>query len=255
MTEHVGTGARSRIPDELRHTVLDTAAVLQVLRSEVATALARGQACDARVVARGLSGINDWMRDDSTRWRDLLSVRTAGTVAELRVSIPHNRLMVERGMRMVSLFDWRGLDPASRQLIAGEEVGEYRLGVAPVQMKIVDRRCVLLQGPFLEGEMTLMAVTAAGCFEAAWRYWHAALAASYPAAEELDHLGPLTRRQRQVAALLAEDARDEVIAEVLGVSVRTVRSDVAHLMETLGVRSRFAAGARFRDAAEGGELA
>jgi DNA-binding CsgD family transcriptional regulator len=244
---HLGSGPRYRVPHEVLHAVIDTAAVLQVRRSEVAAALVRGQACNARVVARGLSGINDWMREDIKAWRDLLSVRPAATVAELRVSVPYNRWLVERGLGMVSLFDWHGLDPASRQLIAGERLGEYRFGVGPVQMKIVDRRYVLLQGPFVEGEMTLMAVTAADCLEAAWRYWHAALAASYPAAEELHDLGQLTQRQRQVAALLAEDARDEVIAEVLGVSVRTVRSDLAHLMEVLGVRSRFAAGARFRE--------
>jgi DNA-binding NarL/FixJ family response regulator len=121
-------------------------------------------------------------------------------------------------------------------------------------MNLVDRRFLLLHGPFFDGEPSLMEVSAPECLDAAWRYWNAAVASSYPANEdeagELDSLS-ITPRQRQVAALLAVDTRDEAIAETLGVSVRTVRSDVAHLMEALGVRSRFAAGVRFRDAADG----
>ncbi|WP_296601620.1 helix-turn-helix transcriptional regulator [Nocardioides sp.] len=245
--DQVNLGPRHRMPHERLHAVLDAAAVLQVRRSELASALERGQACGAWVVARGLSAVNDWIREDIKGWRDLLSVRPSATVAELRVSVPYNRQLVENGLRMVSLFDWYGLDPASRQLLAGEQLGDYRLGVAPVQMKIVDRRNVLLQGPFVDGEMTLMVVTASDCMAAAWQYWHAALAGCYPAAEERRDLRQLTHRQRQVAALLAEDARDEVIAETLGVSVRTVRADVARLMDALGVRSRFAAGARFAE--------
>lgn len=245
--DQTGTGPRSSTSYELRHAVLDAAAVLQVRRSELAAMLVRGQSCDARVVAHGLTGINDWMREDIKHWRDLLSVRPAATIAQLKISVPYNRWLVERGLRMVSLFDWNGLDPAARRLIAGERLGEYLLGVGPVQMKIVDRRYVLLQGPFIGGEMTLMAVTATDCLEAAWRYWRTAIAASYPAADELHDLGQLTKRQQQVAALLVEDARDEVIAEALGVSVRTVRADVARLMDVLGVRSRFAAGARFAE--------
>lgn len=243
--DQVSLGPRHRMPHERLHAVLDAAAVLQVRGSELASALGRGQACEARVVARGLSGINEWLREDIKGWRDLLSVRTSATVAELKVTVPYNRQLVENGLRMVSLFDWYGLDPASRQLLAGERLGDYRLGVAPVQMKIVDRRYVLLQGPFVEGEMTLMLVAASDCLASAYRYWHAALAVSSPASDELRDLGQLTQRQRQVAALLAEDARDEVIADALGVSVRTVRTDIARLMNALGVRSRFAAGVRF----------
>jgi DNA-binding NarL/FixJ family response regulator len=125
--------------------------------------------------------------------------------------------------------------------------------VGPVQMNIVDRRFVLLHGPFYDGVPSLMQVIAPECLDAAWRYWHAAVASSYPANEdEAGELDSFTPRQRQVAALLAVDTRDEAIAEVLGVSIRTVRSDIAQMMEALGVRSRFAAGARFREVADGG---
>ena len=56
----------------------------------------------------------------------------------------------------------------------------------------------------------------------------------------------LTSRQQQVVALLLSDLADEAVAASLGVSVRTVRSDVAAILAALGVKSRFAAGARLQ---------
>lgn len=251
----VGFHAARAISAESREVVRDAAAVLQLRRSEVAAALARGAPCDAEIVARGsLVEINEWMREDVKRWRHMLSVRPVASLRELRTTVPHNRWLVARGLHMESLFEYNGIEPAARQLIAGEQLGRYLLGAGPVQMKIVDRSYVLLQGPFLDGDSTVMAVTAPECLTAAWRYWHVAVASSYPAERELAGVpGGLTARQRQVAALLAVDTRDEAIADALGVSVRTVRSDVAQLMEVLGVRSRFAAGARFREAVGQGE--
>jgi DNA-binding CsgD family transcriptional regulator len=253
MEDGVGAthGPRSRISEERRQAALDAAARLQIRRSEIAATLARGGRCDARVVARTLSGTQLWIRAQIRDWHELWTVRPSGTMPHLRVSLPYNREVIAGGLRMISLWDWDGLKPEARRLLSGERLGRYLFGVGPVQMNIVDRRWVLLQGPFLDGEQTVMAVTDRECLAAAWRYWHAAVASSYPADEdEAGDLEILTPRQRQIAALLAVDTRDDAIAETLGVSVRTVRSDVAQLMEALGVRSRFAAGARFRESAD-----
>ena len=122
----------------------------------------------------------------------------------------------------------------------------YRFSVAPVQMKIVDRRYVLLQGPVIDGEPSVMAVSSGPCLEAAWRYWHASLGSSFPALEGVGTLSDLTARQRQVVALMATGIGDEAIAASLEVSVRTVRSDVAALLDLLGVKTRFAAGIRLQ---------
>lgn len=244
----VGLGPRSRIREAPRQAALDAAAALQVRRSEIAASLEGGGRRGAKVVARTSAGVNEWMREDIRGWRELMSVRPSGTMPQLRISVPYNRWLIEHGLRMVSLFDHDGCDPEARLFLASEEPGYYRFGVGPVQMKIVDRRYVLLQGPFLDEDATLMAVTDRACLAAAWEYWHAAVAASFPAEEvAVGGLGELTPRQRQVIALLAADTRDEGIAETLGVSVRTVRSDLAELMETLGVRSRFAAGVRVKE--------
>ncbi|CAI9401919.1 helix-turn-helix transcriptional regulator [Nocardioides sp. T2.26MG-1] len=250
MVDEIGSASRprSRITAESRQTVLDAAAVLQMRRSELAGRLACGEARGARVVARDVAGTQQWVRHEVPHWREVLTVRPSCSVAYLRKTLPDNRELVTKGLRMVSLWHLDSLKPEARRLLAGERVGRYLFGVGPVQMNLVDRRFVLLHGPFFEGIPSLMEVTAPECLDAAWRYWHAAVASSYPANEdEAEELDSLTPRQRQVAALLGVDTRDESIAETLGVSVRTVRSDIAQLMEVLGVRSRFAAGVRFRE--------
>ena len=243
----VGPGPLSRIPEAARQAVLDAAAVLQVRRSEAAAQVARGELPDVVIVARGLQGINDWIREASTGWRELLSVRPGGTAAELRVSLPHNRVLVNAGLRMVSIFHRQGLEVDARVLLANEPVGTYLYGIAPVQMKIVDRRFVLLQGPVVDGESTVMTASSAACLEAAWRYWQATLDSSFAAGSEgVGALGDLSPRQRQIVALLATGTGDEAIAVSLGVSVRTVRSDIAALLDLLGVKTRFAAGIRLQ---------
>ncbi|WP_236796592.1 LuxR C-terminal-related transcriptional regulator [Amycolatopsis sp. GM8] len=51
-------------------------------------------------------------------------------------------------------------------------------------------------------------------------------------------------RERELLSLLAAGHTDAAAAEELGVSVRTVRRSVADLMNRLGARSRFMAGAK-----------
>ncbi len=239
----------ARIPAALRQAAMDAAAVLQVRRSELVARLERGEPCGATVVAAGSNAdLNRWMRDDCVRWRELLSVKPAGFVPQLQISLPQNRRLIAGGLQMVSLFSIEATDAESRCLLAGEEVGEYRLGVCPVQMKLIDRRYALLNGPCENERSSIMEVTAPDSLDAAWRYWHAALAASIPAEDGVPAgLSRLTHRQRQVVALLTVDTRDDAIAEALEVSVRTVRSDIADLMEVVGVRSWFAAGIRVKE--------
>jgi DNA-binding CsgD family transcriptional regulator len=57
----------------------------------------------------------------------------------------------------------------------------------------------------------------------------------------------LTHREREVLVLLGSGCTDEDVAERLGYSVRTVRRVITDLMQRLGARSRFAAGAKASD--------
>ncbi|MDL2075509.1 helix-turn-helix transcriptional regulator [Streptomyces sp. GXMU-J15] len=54
----------------------------------------------------------------------------------------------------------------------------------------------------------------------------------------------ISYRERSIAALLAEGHQDAVIAERLGISVRTCRAHIARLSETLGAASRTQLGVR-----------
>ncbi|WP_210770598.1 helix-turn-helix transcriptional regulator [Qaidamihabitans albus] len=57
----------------------------------------------------------------------------------------------------------------------------------------------------------------------------------------------LDRRDRDLLSLLSAGCTDESAAAALGVSVRTVRRMVSSLMDRLGARSRFQAGAKAAD--------
>lgn len=225
--------------------VLDAAATLQVRRSEAAAQAARGELSGGEVVAVGGGAIQDWLRSELATCRENLSVRPTGSLTQLRASLPYNRAFVESGARMVSVFDYFGLETDARLLLANEPVGDYLFGKAPVQMKILDRRRVLLDGPTIDGSTSLMAIHSTACMDAAWRYWDAIVASAIPVEDAgISDLDVFTQRQRQIVALLSSDLGDEAIAASLGVSVRTVRTEVAAILTALGVKSRFAAATR-----------
>lgn len=52
----------------------------------------------------------------------------------------------------------------------------------------------------------------------------------------------MSSRQLDIGRLLATGAKDDVIARRLGLSVRTVRSEIKSLVAALGATSRFQAG-------------
>ncbi|MFF3328785.1 LuxR C-terminal-related transcriptional regulator [Streptomyces sp. NPDC002888] len=58
----------------------------------------------------------------------------------------------------------------------------------------------------------------------------------------------ISHREHSIAALLAEGHQDAVIAERLGISVRTCRAHIARLSETLGAASRTQLGVRIAQA-------
>ncbi|MFJ2764631.1 helix-turn-helix transcriptional regulator [Streptomyces prasinus] len=78
------------------------------------------------------------------------------------------------------------------------------------------------------------------------RLWRLAL----PLAAPLPDTGieGISHRERSIAALLAEGHQDAVIAERLGISVRTCRAHIARLSETLGAASRTQLGVKMAQA-------
>jgi DNA-binding CsgD family transcriptional regulator len=74
------------------------------------------------------------------------------------------------------------------------------------------------------------------------RLWRLALPLTAPLPDT--GIEGISHREQSIAALLAEGHQDAVIAERLGISVRTCRAHIARLSETLGAASRTQLGVR-----------
>jgi DNA-binding CsgD family transcriptional regulator len=233
---------------ERRQPVLDAVVELQGRRRAAVTALEAGRpVVGARVLASGGS-LTTWMMRASRGWRHLLSTRPATTGGQLSESLPNNRARVAEGLQMVSVFDHNGTDAAAQALLEGESDGVYYLGYAPIQMRLVDRREVLVHGPQGDRGGSILSLSTPAALDAAWAYWHAVMDTAAPCVGSAPRLDVFTDRQHRVLELLSRDVSDERIAEALAVSVRTVRYEIAAVMDTLGVRSRFAAGFAYAEA-------
>ena len=237
------TVAGSCIDHVARQQVLDASFDLQWCRREALQSLADGRPEHVEVVASG--DVAAWTMDQSSRWRELLSTRTGATGPALTRSLPVNRKACEdNGLDMVSVFDTDSTEAEARGMLEHEPSAAYYFAFAPLQIKIVDQRQVLIQGPVELPEQTLVSLTSPRALAAARRYWKAVGATATPCRRP-DSAPALSDRQWDIFELMLAGRTDEAIARTLGVSVRTVRGDVGAAEATLGVRSRFAAGFAF----------
>lgn len=119
----------------------------------------------------------------------------------------------------------------------------------PADALVLDRRIAMLpsdRGPTLAAfQLPSVVTTTVELFERVW----AGAAPLNPSA--LPEATELTGRERHLLSLLFSGSTDETAAAQLDISVRTVRRTVADIMNRLGARSRFQAGAK---AAERGWL-
>ncbi|HEY3503495.1 MAG TPA: helix-turn-helix transcriptional regulator [Actinocatenispora sp.] len=132
---------------------------------------------------------------------------------------------------------WLGAAPSShdaRLIAAG---AEHRiLPTLPAKMVIIDRAIVMTpidpEDP-LKGVWQITAKPLVGALvETYRRLWgQAAKPVRWPAR--------LSARERAVVTLLAEGCTDQMVANQLGLSRRTITYTVADLMEKYGARSRF----------------
>jgi DNA-binding CsgD family transcriptional regulator len=227
-----------------RQDVLDALVGLLAVRQAAIGTLGTDRAVGrVRIVATGdRKALGTWTMQQSHRWRHLLSTRPGVSGEGLARSLPNNRYICGRDLRMVSIFDYDSTEEPARVMLDREPLPVYRFAYAPAQMRIVDRREVLLEGPRDSERSSIISLTSPVAIRAAARYWNAVLQTSTPCRCGLPGPELLADRQRAVLELLRRGMTDDRIAEVLGISVRTVRTEVGRAMETLDVRSRFAAG-------------
>lgn len=116
----------------------------------------------------------------------------------------------------------------------------------PTDAIVVDRTTVLLpaapygglDGSLARFQLPGIVATTVELFERVWADAMPLIGTDLTDTAELD------ARDRKLLALLADGHTDAVIAERLDIGVRTVRRKVAALMNRLGARSRFMAGAK-----------
>ncbi|HEX7301759.1 helix-turn-helix transcriptional regulator [Lentzea sp.] len=114
----------------------------------------------------------------------------------------------------------------------------------PLDAVVVDRALIVLPAGRRDAvaafELASVVTTAVELFE---RVWQVAVPFTATAASA----GEVTDRERELLTLLFEGSTDEAAAARLNISVRTVRRTVSQLMDRLGARSRFQAGAKAAD--------
>lgn len=246
-TEDLSVFQADRFAPADKQRVHDAAARLRIERGRVADAIAGGAPVEARVMGRGGRDINRWMLSESHRWRHLLSARPSGKIEQVRVSLPNNDAVMAGGLSMISLWDYEACDIETRLLLAAQDPRTYYFAFVPAALKIVDHREVLLDGPVVREQNTVMRVWDAECMRAAEEYWRAVMATAYPCAAEKAAVSNLSPRQQRIVGLMMLPLTDEQIATRIGVSVRTVRYDIAAILDGLEAPNRFVAGLRLRE--------
>ncbi|WP_433269076.1 helix-turn-helix transcriptional regulator [Actinosynnema sp. CS-041913] len=179
--------------------------------------------------------------------REVLVLCSGGGVGPIGAFSRIDRANLRRGVRYRVLF------PDSARLsgrltglsLAGAEVRTET--EVPMDAVVVDGTTALLpavrDGVALFRLPSVVAATTA-LFE---RIWPAAVPLTPAEPSDDEHASPLSRRERDLLALLCSGSTDESAAARLGISVRTVRRTVADIMNRLGARSRFQAGVKAAD--------
>jgi len=154
-------------------------------------------------------------------------------------------LLVAHGVKMRTIVDPRGATTEALEYLERNANGEdIRLGSVPMQLKVIDRRAAVVAGPQIDDQPTALLCQRPSLVAAAIEVFDEVYrGGSEPS---LAHPGwsRLTERQRAVASLMAQSHKDPEIAAELGISLRTVRSDVARMMSMMGAADRFGLGLR-----------
>lgn len=120
-------------------------------------------------------------------------------------------------------------------------VGPVHLGTI-----LIDQACAVIEGPSTpSGDGTAWLITRTDLVAAMTRIWHQTRRLSRFALPE-GASPPLTKRQYTVACRMATGAKDATIARELGVSARTIVTEVDAVFRLLGTTSRCEAGLLMR---------
>jgi DNA-binding NarL/FixJ family response regulator len=175
---------------------------------------------------------------------EVLLVQPGGkrSIEALTIALSRDRETLARGCRMRTLYQHTTRhDPAvlaHYERLEGD-VQVRTLDEVPERLVVIDRTVAFIPA---NADRTLaaevhhppMVTYLATSFD---RFWRLATP-MYPQAAPQPSLNGITPRQRAIATLLIEGHTDAVIAQRLGLNVRTARVHIAKLAATLGSESR-----------------
>ncbi|ROQ36304.1 hypothetical protein EDD98_5398 [Streptomyces sp. PanSC19] len=192
------------------------------------------------------------LTEESARCREeVFSIQPGGGRAAHRLgdAVERDLAMLRRGVRMRTLYQHSARTSLSTQGYVErltEAGAEYRTAAElPDRAVVFDRAVAFLprraDGGAGEGAILVRDpdVVAYLCrvFE---QHWSGAVPFRGTSEAAYKEVGPSLRRA--LVGLLAEGAKDEVIARRMGMSLRTCRRHIADLLEELGAESRFQGG-------------
>ncbi|MER6128371.1 helix-turn-helix transcriptional regulator [Streptomyces sp. NPDC001795] len=221
----------------------------------------RGPAEGAAIrVLDGLSRIRAAMDEATERCTsEVLTVQPGGIRREDELSEGLHRAMEmrRRGVRMRDLYTHvarHGQGLHNYMEMMGDAAQARTLDEVPERLIVFDRSVAFIPANpdrtiALELRHPAVIEYLVTVFERLWRL-------AVPLTSPLPETGidGITHRERSIAALLAEGHQDAVVAERLGISVRTCRAHIARLSETLGAASRAQLGVRIAQAGLDGPL-
>jgi DNA-binding CsgD family transcriptional regulator/sugar-specific transcriptional regulator TrmB len=231
---------RQQVIDEIRG---DLSALTSVYRSAQRE---RGRAEAVRVVPEVGEALS-LLRNATARCRsEVMSVQPARSRTGTLLSdvLPRDVAMLERGVVLRSLLQHAARYDPEHQTYA-EQVAAHKaeirtLGELPERMIIFDRDIAFLPIPGNRGGAAVVQEPTAvqdlcGVFE---HLWDSAIPfRGEPVSASISDLV-----KQRILRLLADGAKDEVIARRLALSVRTVRKHISEMSQSLGAESRFQAG-------------
>ncbi|HEX8093449.1 LuxR C-terminal-related transcriptional regulator [Jatrophihabitans sp.] len=241
----------------LQEQLATARASLKTLMSEYAQTRPNGVAIAGSVELFGLDAIQQAIEEWNRRARrEVLTMDPTAQYSSEQIAVARHRDLdaLERGVKLRRLYSVSSRsdpDTALYQFEAAQRGAQLRfIRDVPIRMTVFDREAGLIpmhavdngrSGVLMRGE----AVTAilVRSFELLW-----ATAEPLEAIEERqphhhDVVDP-TDLDRTLLKLMSMGVKDESIARHLGVSVRTVRRQIADLMTRLEAGSRFEAGMR-----------
>ncbi|WP_327402514.1 helix-turn-helix transcriptional regulator [Streptomyces sp. NBC_01288] len=201
-------------------------------------------------VLDGLSRIQAAM-DDATEacTREVLTVQPGGIRREPELTEGLHRALTlrSRGVRMRDLYTHvarHGQGLLNYLELMGDAVEARTLDEVVDRLILFDRTVAFIPANAdhtmaLELRHPALIEYFVTVFDRLWRL-------AIPVAAALPDTGieGISHREQSIAALLADGHQDAVIAERLGISVRTCRAHIARLSETLGAASRTQLGVR-----------